>query len=71
MIHLSGTTPLDEDQINAETSTRLRTTLTRERKIRALGGIQTRNPGERVAVDPYHRPLGQWNRHTLSYSQQY
>ena len=46
------------DRLVAETSTWQHTTLTTD--IHARGGIQTRNPGKRAAVDPRLRPRGHW-----------
>jgi hypothetical protein len=49
------------DQLVAETSTWLHTTLTKT-NIHAPGGIRTHNPSMRAAADPQLRPRGHWDR---------
>ena len=40
---------------------------TQNTNIYAPGGIRTRNPNKRSAIDPRLRTLGRWDRHVLSY----
>jgi hypothetical protein len=55
------------DQPVAETSTWQHSQQT---DIHALGGIRTRNPIKRAAVDPRLRPRGHWDRHSNPQSHQ-
>ena len=43
--------------------------ITHNTNIHASGGIRTRKPSNRTAVDPRLRPLGHWYRHVCVYKQ--
>ena len=61
-----GRTPLDDDQLVAETSTWQHTTLTTD-KHPCPSGIRTHNLSRRAAADPRLRPRGYWDRPSVSY----
>jgi len=52
----------------AETSTSQQSQQT---NVHASGGIRNRNPSNRLAADPRHRPRGHWKRHFLNHSNSY
>ena len=52
----------------AETSTSQQS---QQKNVHASGRIRTRNPSNRLAADPRHKPRGHWKRHFLNHSNSY